>query len=207
MNNIPSDISFPWQNSPFFILSLKVLLSFFFKKTNKHLHKQGPRFKLQHWNINLKPGISGALTPVIWRFKARLAFRVSSRTARGYRETLSQRGRGGAGGGGGDLWSLQPTVPHPIPPPPCFWESAAPLTRSPHSLGPQVSQELRPFSSTEAWTGRTLLCMCQRPQTGPCMLLVGDLVSGCFLECGLVESSGLPMGSLSLSASSMLSLV
>jgi hypothetical protein len=60
----------------------------------------------------------------------------------------------------------------------------SPSTRSPPSQGPQVSQEVVTSSPTEAWTGRPLLYLSQGPQTGPCVLLVGDSVSGSSLGSG-----------------------
>jgi hypothetical protein len=54
-------------------------------------------------------------------------------------------------------------------------ERALPPTRPPPFLGPQVSRGLSASSPTEAWP---LLCLCQKPQTGLCVLLVGGSISG-----------------------------
>jgi hypothetical protein len=62
-------------------------------------------------------------------------------------------------------------------------------------------------SSTETRPGRPLLYICQEPPTSPCMPLVGGSVSGSSQGCGLVETAGLSMGSLSLSASLILPLI
>jgi hypothetical protein len=62
-------------------------------------------------------------------------------------------------------------------------------------------------SPIEARPGRPLLHMCPGCQTSPCMILVGGSVSGSSLGYGFVETAGLPMGSLSLSASSILLLI
>ena len=73
----------------------------------------------------------------------------------------------------------------------------------PPSLGPQSSGGLSTSFPTEARPGCPLLHMCQGPQTS---LLVGSSVSGSSLGPGLVETDGLSMGLLSLSASSILPL-
>jgi hypothetical protein len=88
---------------------------------------------------------------------------------------------------------------------PYLQEGASLLIRPPPSLGPQISQGLRTSSPTEAWPVSicarvhipTGLCMCQGPPTGLLILLVGGSVSGSSLESGLVETAGLPVGSLS----------
>lgn len=66
-----------------------------------------------------------------------------------------------------------PTVPYPIPPPPCLQEGVPTTTRPPPSLGPQVSGILGTSSPTEARPVSPLLHMCQRvkgARTSPCML-------------------------------------
>jgi hypothetical protein len=62
-------------------------------------------------------------------------------------------------------------------------------------------------SPTEARPDRPLLHMFKGPRTSPCMLLVDGSVSGRSLESGLLETISLSMGSLSVSASSVLSLI
>jgi hypothetical protein len=81
----------------------------------------------------------------------------------------------------------------------------SPSNRLPPSLGPQVSPGLSISSSTEARPGRPLLYMCLGPGTGQCMLLLS--VSESSLGSGLLETAGLPMGSPSSSALSILPLI
>jgi hypothetical protein len=100
-----------------------------------------------------------------------------------------------------------PTVPYPIPPPPCLQEGVPTTTRPPPSLGPQVSGILGTSSPTEARPVSPLLHMCQRglKGLGPAHVccLIGGSVSGSSLGSELVEIDGLPMGLPSPSASSI----
>jgi hypothetical protein len=80
-------------------------------------------------------------------------------------------------------------------------------TRPPPSLGPQVSPELSPSSPTKARPGRSLLHTCKRLRTSLCTFLVGGSVSGSSLVSELGKTTSLPMGLLSLAASSILPLI
>ena len=85
--------------------------------------------------------------------------------------------------------------PHPIPPTPCLLEGSL-LPQG--LLLPWGLKSLKVFSNLgQAKPGRPLLHKCQGPCTSLCMLLIGGSVIGSTLGSGLVETAGLPMGSLS----------
>jgi hypothetical protein len=97
-----------------------------------------------------------------------------------------------------------PTAPHPIPPSPL--QEDVPTPTPPHQttppLGSQVSQGLGASSLTEARPGSLLLYICVRglSSAGVCCL-VGGSVSERSRGSRSVETTGLPMGPPSSSAS------